>query len=76
MVKSNLAVALTLAMDPAVHAILGDMRKALLECQAIYSRKRKTLEEIMLSSKMHKAVACHTLKLTFVIHRGASAAGT
>src|ERR1700761_4826789 len=36
----------TLAMDPAVHAILGDMKKALLECQAIYSRKRKTLAEI------------------------------
>ena len=25
---------------------------------------------------LHKAVACQHLKLTFVIHRGASAAGT
>ena len=33
-------------MDPTVHALLEDMKKCLLECQAINSRKMKTLEEI------------------------------
>ena len=51
----------TLAMDPTVFTLLKDMKKHILECWA---------------EKIAQGSCLPHLKLTFVIHRGASAAGT